>query len=304
MPRILLIDDDEIVRDTMARFLTFHGYEFAGTGTGREAIRLARDWNPDVALVDFRLPDMSGFEVLAELAVECPTTAGILFTGYATLEVTIQAMRLGSCDCVTKPALQQDILEAVERALVRQPRHTETATQQRELTMPEAHAAVRWAEPIDRLMDAKQDPRTLQQFARATGTSVGGFRNWCRTACLKSRASLDFARGLRAVYLFERDHFTRPENLLDIVDRRTIAKFVEKSGGQGDRLPDSVTDFLDRQQFITNREAVQAIRTALAVRRRQSRATEISTAQGVRETAADQRSSMTGSVPPQAGHPR
>ena len=302
MPRIVLIDDDEIVREAIGRFLSLQGYEFAAVGTGRDGIRLALDWRPAVTVVDFRLPDMSGLEVLAELAASCPGTARILLTGHATLDIAIQAMRLGSCDCLTKPVLLQDFLTAVERVAPRQAGQFETATHENRDVAPEAHAAVRWAGPVERAIDAPRDPRTLRELARAVAVSVGTFRNWCRTARVKSRASLDFARALRAVSLFERDQSTRPENLLSIVDRRTIAKFVRKSGGEADRLPDSVTDFLERQQFITNREAVAAVRAALLARTRPSQArgpvsgasplrtptvAEVSLAREIRDTAAD-----------------
>lgn len=265
MPRILLIDDDAGVRVSLERLLTSQEYECVGTGAGAEGIRLAQQWKPDVVFVDLRLSDMSGVDVLVQLAASCPTTARILFTGQATLELAINAMRRG-CDCVTKPALQREIVAAVERALERSRRRVETAVPEPRLTPPEAHAAIRWADPITRLIDASQDPRTLREFGRAVFVSVGCFRNWCRTNRVRSRASLEFARALRAVYRFENDRSTRPENLLSIVDQRTLAKFVKKCGGHGDRLPESITEFLERQLFIDNIDAVDAVRAALRSR--------------------------------------
>ena len=264
MARILLIDDDEVCLDITGRLLRVHGYEFSGASTGLDGLRVAREWKPDLALVDFRLPDTSGLDVLAELRIASPETLCVLFSGYATLELAVDAMRLGVCDCLTKPAFEEDIIAAVDRALARRPFHNVTTGP--DLPHCESHAAVRWADPIDRLIDVAQDPTSLRQFGRAVGMSVGAFRNWCRTARVGARSSLAFARALRAVYRFERDQSTRPENLLSIVDRRTITKFVRKAGGQGDRLPDTVTDFLERQQFITNRETIEAVRITLAAR--------------------------------------
>jgi ActR/RegA family two-component response regulator len=277
--RILLIDDDVVCLDITGRLLRLHGYEFVGAQNGRDGLRIAREWNPDVALVDLRLPDTSGIEVLAQLKVDCPQTCRVVFSAYATFDTAVDAMRLGVGDCLTKPAFEEDIVAAVERALAQRLHLKDSDLTALALSPPEAHAAARWADPIVRLILAPRDPRTLREFGRAVFVSVGCFRNWCRTTHVSSRASLSFARALRAVYRFEHDRSTRPENLLSIVDERTIAKFVKKCGGREGHLPDSVEDFLARQQFIANREAIEAIRIAL---RRPQRAVKASMLQGPR----------------------
>jgi ActR/RegA family two-component response regulator len=285
MARILLIDDDEVCLDITGRLLQLHGHEFSGARTGEEGLRVAHAWKPDVALVDLRLPDLSGIDVLAQLKAYCPGTSRVMFSGFATLETAVDAMRLGVCDCLTKPAFEEDIVAAVERALAQSQRAAENSLLEPALIPPEAHAAERWAQPIVRIIDAHQDPRTLREFGRAVFVSVGCFRNWCHTTRVSSRASLSFARALRAVYRFEHDQSTRPENLLSIVDQRTIVKFVKKCGGHGDRLPDSVAEFLQRQQLVTNQEAVDAVRRAL--QNRASSVVRVSTAREPRSAAAD-----------------
>jgi two-component system, response regulator RegA len=292
MARILLIDDDEICLDITGKLLTLHGHQFSGARTGRDGVCVAREWNPDVALVDLRLPDTTGIEVLAELKSECPGTACVLFSAYATLDSAVQAMRAGACDCLTKPAFEEDIIMTVERVLAQQPETPGNGRREPPLVPPEAHAAARWAQPIARAVEAHHDPRTLREFGRAVFVSVGCFRNWCRTAGVSPRASLSFARALRAVYRFEQDGSTRPENILSIVDQRTIAKFVKKCGGDGDHLPNTVTQFLAEQQFIGNREAVEAVRTAL--RSPERRAAKYST---VKEIVAAADARRRGSSP-------
>lgn len=264
MARVLLIDDDEVCRNIIGRLLQAHRYEFAGASTAHEGLRLAREWKPDVALVDLRLPDSSGIEVLAQMRREVPEISRVMFTGYATFDTAVDAMRLGACDCLTKPAFEKDIVAAVERALAHRP---DSQPLRPVLPLSEAHAATRWAEPIVRVIEAPGDPRTLREFSRVALVSVGCFRNWCRTARVSSRASLAFARALRSVHRFELDHSTRPENLLSIVDLRTITKFVRRCGGHGVQLPDTVVEFLQWQQFITNQEAIEAVRTLLRQRR-------------------------------------
>jgi ActR/RegA family two-component response regulator len=262
MPRILLIDDDETSLAITGGLLRLRGYEFSGAQTGTDGVRVAREWKPDVALVDIRLPDASGIDVIAQLTLECPGTAYVILSGYVTLETAIAAMRLGVCDCLTKPAFEEDIVAAVERALARQSHLAEAVAESVSAPM-EYHAAARWAKPIVRAIDAPHDPRTLAEFGRAVFVSVGCFRNWCRTMRVSSRASLLFARALRAVSRFEKDRSTRPEHLLSMVDQRTIVKFVKKCGGDGDRLPDSVASFLECQEFVVDPNAIEAVRRQL-----------------------------------------
>jgi hypothetical protein len=146
---------------------------------------------------------------------------------------------------------------------------------------------MRWAQPIVRVIESPEDPRTLTEFGRVAFVSVGCFRNWCRTARVSSRASLLFARALRAVYRLEHNRSSQPENLLSFVDQRTIAKFVRKCGGHGGRLPDAVTAFLEHQQFIANREAIEAVQVVL--KKRQESAVRGSTSPDARSAAADRR---------------
>jgi ActR/RegA family two-component response regulator len=284
MSRILLIDDDEICLAITGRLLRLHGHEFFGAQTGNEGLRVAREWKPDVALVDIRLPDESGIDVLAQLKTDSPDTSLVMFSGYVTVDAAIDAMRLGVCDCLTKPAFEEDIVAAVRRALARQP-HLAEDLAEFALAPFEPHAATRWAMPIVRAVDAPHDPRTLSEFGRVVFVSVGCFRNWCRTTRVSSRASLSFARALRAVYRFEQDRSTRPENLLSIVDQRTIVKFVKQSGGNGDCLPNSVADFLECQRFVTNPDAIEAVRRQLLFR--EARTIRGSTARDSRTAVAD-----------------
>ena len=93
MARILLIDDDDVCLDITGRLLRLRGYEFSGARTGGDGLRIAREWHPDVALVDLRLPDTSGIDVLAKLKVDSPQTCRVLFS--ATPRSTPQSMQCG-----------------------------------------------------------------------------------------------------------------------------------------------------------------------------------------------------------------
>ena len=130
----------------------------------------------------------------------------------------------------------------------------------------ECHSVTRWADVIVRGLEAPRDFRTIRGFGRAVGVSSGGFRNWCRTAHLRPRESLKFARVLRAV-IRQSTTPAPPEDLLNVVDRRTLAKLLVASGGTSTLLPGNEHEFLERQHFIDNQAALAAVQAALVSRR-------------------------------------
>jgi hypothetical protein len=128
---------------------------------------------------------------------------------------------------------------------------------------PEAHATGRWARVIVPLLDSPKDPRTIRDWARWVAASPGTLRNWCRTARIPPRRSLVFGRMLRAVSLCDGGRY-RPENLLDVVDLRTLSGLLRMAGLSGDRdFPKSVPEFLERQTLVRLPDALSEVKRAL-----------------------------------------
>jgi hypothetical protein len=131
--------------------------------------------------------------------------------------------------------------------------------------LTEAHDTARWAEVVVSFVDAPRDAKNLLEFGLQVGIAVGTFRTWCRAASLSPRQSLQFARALRAVMRQEGE--APPLRLLNIVDPRTLARFLFMAGGTQDKLPTSVDEFLRRQRYIEDAAAVNAVESRLASRR-------------------------------------
>jgi two-component system cell cycle response regulator len=118
--RILLVDDDPAILSVLTRFLGHQGYAVAPATSGQEALQALRTDSFPLVILDLKLPDIPGMEVLAHLKSKAPDTEVILFTGLGGLESAVQALRLGAYDYIVKSELRLPDLQAiVDRALER-----------------------------------------------------------------------------------------------------------------------------------------------------------------------------------------
>jgi two-component system response regulator RegA len=115
-PLILLADDDERLRERLARALEKRGYLVRTAGNYDEALALAREASPEFAVVDLRMPGPSGLELVRALKENDPETRIVVLTGYGSIATTIDAMRLGAVYYLQKPADAEDIIAAFARA--------------------------------------------------------------------------------------------------------------------------------------------------------------------------------------------
>ncbi len=114
---LLLVDDDRQVLSSMADWLREQGYKL-DVATDYASAASALDRKPfDLLLVDIRLPDRDGFDLLAYAREKNPATPVILLTGYGTVETAIEAIRAGAFDLLTKPLIDEELEMSIHRAL-------------------------------------------------------------------------------------------------------------------------------------------------------------------------------------------
>ncbi|MFO0850877.1 MAG: sigma-54 dependent transcriptional regulator [Gemmataceae bacterium] len=112
---VLVVDDEPVIRDTLAEFLGQEGFAVSACGTGEEAVELARTQRFDVAVCDLHLPGLDGLEVLDRLTRLSPETAVLLVTAYATVETAVEAFQKGAADYLMKPILLPEVAGKVRR---------------------------------------------------------------------------------------------------------------------------------------------------------------------------------------------
>ncbi|HXZ87364.1 MAG TPA: sigma-54 dependent transcriptional regulator [Candidatus Binataceae bacterium] len=117
MARLLIVDDERNIRSGLATFFESLGYEARTAGSAHEARALVAESPFDLVLTDYRMAEMNGLELLAEIKRRHPETQVILMTAYATVENAVAAMKAGAYDYVTKPFSLDQIQPIVERAL-------------------------------------------------------------------------------------------------------------------------------------------------------------------------------------------
>jgi len=132
--KILAIDDEPMVRESIAAYLEDSGFEMLQAFNGREGLDLFRREKPDLILVDLRMPEVDGLDVLSAVRGESPGTPIIVVSGTGVMQDAIEALRGGAWDFVTKPIADMAVLEhAVAKALERAALLRENAAYQTDL---------------------------------------------------------------------------------------------------------------------------------------------------------------------------
>ena len=118
--RILVVDDDEDIRNTMQSILTDEGYIVDLASTGEEAIRKTDECSYNVALIDIRLPDIEGVELLTRLNDTVPKIRKVIVTGYPTVQNAIMALNKKADAYLTKPVDIEKLLITIKEQLMLQ----------------------------------------------------------------------------------------------------------------------------------------------------------------------------------------
>lgn len=117
--KILVIDDEDIVRTSCSRALAPEGYEVKLAKNGLEGMNMIKGEKFDVVLTDLKMPDMDGIEVLRKIKEEWPGVEVIIITGYQTVDTAVKSIKLGAFDYIEKPFTPDALIAAIVKALDR-----------------------------------------------------------------------------------------------------------------------------------------------------------------------------------------
>ena len=115
--RILVVDDEPLIRESLYEILLIEGYRVQMAQGGKEALQLMSKNEFDVVVTDFKLPKMSGMDLLEVVKKDFPETEVIMITGYGSIETAVEAMKKGACDYITKPINDNEIKIIIQRTV-------------------------------------------------------------------------------------------------------------------------------------------------------------------------------------------
>ena len=115
--KILILEDEKLLRMTLRKRLEDSGYRVVEAGTGAAALDLIREDEPDLLLLDFKLPDMTGIDVLRQVREMHLDTSAILLTAFSSIGSAVEAMKLGAHDYLNKPVDHEELAATIAKAL-------------------------------------------------------------------------------------------------------------------------------------------------------------------------------------------
>jgi len=116
LPRILVVDDEAIVLESLADWFKQDGYSVGKAHNGKEALRAIAEEDYDIALLDIKMPGMDGIELQSKLAAQKPDLTVIIMTAYASVDSAVKALKAGAYDYITKPFDPEELSILVRRA--------------------------------------------------------------------------------------------------------------------------------------------------------------------------------------------
>jgi len=114
---VLIVDDEEVIRDVCSQILAAEGYSVTTACSGKEALHLVSEHEYDAVVTDIMMPDMSGLELLEVIKSTSMSVSTVVITGLGTFDMATQSDRLGAREVVVKPFTPSELSEAVRKAL-------------------------------------------------------------------------------------------------------------------------------------------------------------------------------------------
>jgi len=151
--RVLVVDDEKVIREILSEFLTMEGYVVRSVEDGEDALTELRLRPYDMVISDLKMPKVGGLQLLQQIADENLNVLTVIMTGFGTVETAIEAMKKGAYDYILKPFKVEEVVHVVQRGLERQQLQAENVRLREALTLYKVSEAIATSLDIDHVLD-------------------------------------------------------------------------------------------------------------------------------------------------------
>src|ERR1700721_532039 len=169
-PTVFIVDDDADVRESLQELLESVGVHSRSFGTAQEFLAVGRDDGPSCLILDVRLPGISGLDLQHELKKGKVSIPIIFLTAHADVPMSVNAMKSGAVEFLTKPFRHQDLLDAVQRSLARDRFRRDKQRDISELRQRYNTLSVRGGEVMSRVVTGMLNKQVAAELDASEGT--------------------------------------------------------------------------------------------------------------------------------------
>jgi response regulator RpfG family c-di-GMP phosphodiesterase len=156
-PRILVVDDEKVIREILADFLTMEGYVVHAVEDGAQALEELHRRSYNLVISDLKMPNLGGLELIQRISEESIPVLTVIMTGFGTVETAIEAMKKGAYDYILKPFKVEEVIHIVQRGLDRQRLQHENIRLKDALSIYKISEAIATSLSVEKVLDLVLD---------------------------------------------------------------------------------------------------------------------------------------------------
>lgn len=248
MSKLLVIDDEQSIRETLKELLEYEGYKVDTAKDGKEGFEMVKDIGYDVVLSDIKMPKMDGMEFLDKLSSVSPDTPVIMISGHGNIELAVEATKKGAYDFISKPPDMNRLLVSVRNAMDKNDLVIQTKVLKRKVSkttdiVGETPAIIKITETIDKV--APTEARVLVTGANGTGKEL--VARWLHEKSNRADKKLiEVNCAAIPTELIESELFGHEKGSFTSAVKQRIGKFEQANGGT--LFLDEVGDMSEKAQ--------------------------------------------------------